>query len=78
MISASTKIKNSLKEYAKSSENLSALNPFEIHVIILDTALGNWRSYLIYLTEEISKQVWQIKSDNIVQVTHRSNSQIRF
>lgn len=58
MISASTKIKDSLNNYVRSSENISALNPFEIHVILLDTALGNWRSYIIYLTEQISKQVF--------------------
>ena len=57
MISASVKIKDSLDKYVSSSENLAALNPFEIHVILLDTALGNWRSYIIYLTEEVSKQV---------------------
>lgn len=56
LISASTKVKNSLHEYVRSSENLSALNPFEVHVLLLDTLLGNWRSYVIYLTEEISKQ----------------------
>ncbi|KAL8900753.1 MAG: hypothetical protein Q9192_000912 [Flavoplaca navasiana] len=56
MISPSVKIKASLNKYVSSSENLAALNPFEIHVILLDTALGNWRSYIIYLTEEVSKQ----------------------
>ncbi|KAL9002194.1 MAG: hypothetical protein Q9188_004864 [Gyalolechia gomerana] len=49
-------IEDSLNGYINSFENLSALNPFEIHVILLDTALGNWRSYIIFLTEEISKQ----------------------
>lgn len=57
IISASTLIEDSLNGYIKNSEDLSALNPFEIHVILLDTALGNWRSYIIFLTEEISKQV---------------------
>lgn len=81
MISASTKFEASVNGYIESSENISALNPFEIHVLLLDTALGNWRSYIVFLTEEISKQsdkvlVASIKEKSPLQVLDFEERQV--
>lgn len=57
MIAASKNTEISLDRYIKSSENIAQLNPFEIHLIVLDTALANWRSYIVGLTERITQQV---------------------
>ncbi|KAI4187924.1 MAG: hypothetical protein L6R41_002499 [Letrouitia leprolyta] len=56
IISASTKIEVSLKNYLKRVKDISASNPFEIHIIFLDAVIGNWRFYIIYLTERIIKE----------------------
>ena len=57
MISASQKTELCLDRYVRSCSNLADLNPFEIHLMILDTALANWHSYIVYLTEQITAQV---------------------
>lgn len=57
MIAASEKTQSSLDLYARSCTDLASLNPFEFHVLILDSALSNWRSYIIFLTERLTHQV---------------------
>ena len=57
MIAASERTQSSLDLYVKSCTDLTSLNPFEIHVLVLDSALANWRSYIIALTERITHQV---------------------
>lgn len=56
MIAASEKTQSSLDLYARSCTDLASLNPFEFHVLILDSALSNWRSYIIFLTERLTHQ----------------------
>ena len=57
LIAASGSAQLHLDRYVKSSDNLATLNPFEIHLILLDTALANWRPYIVDLTEKVAKQV---------------------
>lgn len=57
LIATSVSAERHLDRYIKSSDSLATLNPFEIHLIILDTALANWRPYIVDLTEKITKQV---------------------
>lgn len=57
MIAPSKSAETSLDRYIKSCKDIAQLNPFEIHLIVLDTALANWRPYIIGLTERITKQV---------------------
>lgn len=57
MVSASGKIEQCLDQYLKCSPNLVGLNPFEVHLLVLDAALADWRPYIINLTERIIKQV---------------------
>ena len=57
MIAASERTETSLDRYIKSCENITQLNPFEIHLVVLDTILANWRPYIVGLTERITQQV---------------------
>ncbi|MCJ1402112.1 hypothetical protein MMC11_005331 [Xylographa trunciseda] len=54
LIAASSTTELRIDRYVKSFDKLANLNPFEIHLIILDTALANWRPYIIFLTEKIT------------------------
>ena len=45
-----------LDEYVQCCE-VRDTNPFEIHVLLLDTALSNWRQYMVYLTVETNERV---------------------
>lgn len=57
LIAASERAKLSIDRYVKSCKNMASLNPFEIHLSLLDTTLANWRPYIIGLTERIAQQV---------------------
>lgn len=57
MIAASRRTEICLDRYVRSCADIADVNAFELHVIVLDTALGNWRPYVIYLTERVAKQV---------------------
>lgn len=57
MISASPQLKLSLDRYSRNCMDFASLNPFEVHVIVLETILTNWRLCIMDLTEEISEQV---------------------
>lgn len=46
-----------LEEYIQSCGELKDINPFEVHALLLDTAISNWRQYMIYLTAEINDRV---------------------
>ncbi|MCJ1394648.1 hypothetical protein MMC18_007528 [Xylographa bjoerkii] len=49
-IAASETAERRMDKYVKSVDKVEDSNPFEIHLILLDTALASWRPYLIYLT----------------------------
>lgn len=57
MVSASKRAEQCIDRYVKSCVDLSPLNPFEIHLIVLDTTLATWRPYIVSLTEKIRQQV---------------------
>lgn len=57
MISASQKMETCMDRYVKSLRSVSAPNPFNVHVLLFDTALANWRPFIISLTQKINKQV---------------------
>jgi len=46
-----------LEDYMASVDEMTCLNPFDLHLLILDTALANWRPYLVHIAIEISEQV---------------------
>lgn len=57
MVSASRRAERCIDRYVKGCVDLAPLNPFEIHLILLDTVLANWRPYLISLTDRIRQLV---------------------
>ena len=56
-VAPSERARQSVEEYTIGLSDLTTLNPFEIHLVILESSLANWRSYIIYLTEHIAAQV---------------------
>ena len=56
MVAASRRIKVSLRRYIQSPLDLAATNPFEAHLILLDTILANWRPYIVHLTKLVTDQ----------------------
>lgn len=59
VVSASSETESSIDRYMKSVGDLTALCPFEIHLLIVAGALSNWRPYSVHLTEEILELVSQ-------------------
>ena len=59
MVSASPNTKGVLERYINSSKDLASLKAFELHLLMIDTALANWPQYIMDLTDTISKQVSQ-------------------
>lgn len=69
MISASKRAELCLDRYIKSSGNIPEPNPFEVHLVLLDTALANWRPYIVDLTERITRQVFKAYFVDVLAVT---------
>ena len=57
MVSPSEKTEVCLDGYIQKCGDMTLLNPFEIHLLVLDTLLANWRPYIVDLTERITQQV---------------------
>jgi hypothetical protein len=46
-----------LDAYLKATGNVAVFNPFELHLLLLDTAMANWRPYLVHLAAQTNNQV---------------------
>ena len=57
IFSASSDTENSIDQYIRSAGDLLLQCPFEIHLLIIETAQSNWRPYITHLSEVISEQV---------------------
>jgi hypothetical protein len=57
LVGASQRTETRLDHYTRSIKDLMRVNPFELHVIFLDTAIATWRPYLVYLTQLVAEQV---------------------
>ena len=66
-----------LQDYMVSVDEMSYLNPFDLHLLILDTAIANWRPYLVHIATEISGQVCQAYEGicSVVLTTNRLSVQ---
>lgn len=65
--------KKRMERYFHHSTDKHCIDPVELHVILLDTSLSNWRSYMIWLSEEIAVQVSCFNPSVLsVIVIHRS------
>lgn len=53
---ASQRTEVRLDRYTRSIDDLTGSNPFELHVIFLDTAIASWRPYLVDLTKLVTHQ----------------------
>ncbi|OAL48748.1 hypothetical protein IQ07DRAFT_85531 [Pyrenochaeta sp. DS3sAY3a] len=53
---ASQRTERRLDQYTRSIEDLIQTNPFELHVIFIDTAIASWRHYLVHLTQLVTYQ----------------------
>ena len=57
ILSASEKLETCLDRYFKSLPIHGARNTFEIHILLLETALANWRPFIVSLTQRINEEV---------------------
>jgi hypothetical protein len=57
LVGASHRTEVRLDRYTRSVDDLTGCNPFELHVIFLDTAIASWRPYLVDLTQKVTYQV---------------------
>jgi Mg2+ and Co2+ transporter CorA len=48
-----------LEDYLRTCSRTSAPNSFDIHLLLLDTVIANWRPYLVDLSAEIDKHAAQ-------------------
>jgi hypothetical protein len=46
-----------LDAYLTNCEEIPFLNPFEMHLLLLDTAMAHWRPYLAFMAAETNEQV---------------------
>ena len=57
LVGASQRTERRLDQYTRSVDDVITANPFELHVIFLDTVINGWRPYLVDMTKEVSKLV---------------------
>jgi hypothetical protein len=60
LVGTSQRTEKALDDYTRSIEDLSASNPFELHLIFIDTAIASWRPYLVHLTKLVEHQARHI------------------
>ncbi|KAF2625280.1 hypothetical protein BU25DRAFT_397208 [Macroventuria anomochaeta] len=51
LVGASQRMEGRFDQYTRSVDDVVAANPFELHVIFLDTVITSWRPYLVYITQ---------------------------
>ena len=57
LVGASKRTELRLDRYTRSVDDVYKANPFELHVIFIDTVIANWRPYLAYLGRLVQEQV---------------------
>lgn len=53
VVSASGNTESSIDRYIKSAGDLTEHCPFDMHLLIIEAALSNWRPYIFHLRDEI-------------------------
>ena len=46
-----------LQSYYQSNPNIQQTDPLEVHALLIDSSLSNWRAYMIWLAEQTDAQV---------------------
>lgn len=44
-----------MDRYVRDSVHIASLNPFEIHIIFLDSVITSWRTYIMGLAEAMTQ-----------------------
>jgi hypothetical protein len=87
-IALSQRAQSRLDSYIRVSGDLSRYDPFELHLLLLDTATTNWRPYLVDMAAQTNEQVsrdmvdeghsddyWQ--ADRVIMASIEDDSPIR-
>lgn len=56
-VAATLLIRGQVNAYSELSPSPRDQDPFVLHLLIVNTVVASWRRYLIYLAEEVRKQV---------------------
>ena len=64
LVAPSIAIRTQVGQYAEVPKNGSESDPFALHLLIVNIVVATWRRYLIYLAEEVQKQVTSIPHVN--------------
>ncbi|KAF1926014.1 uncharacterized protein M421DRAFT_230472 [Didymella exigua CBS 183.55] len=54
LVGASQRTEGRLDQYTRSVDDIVGANPFELHVIFLDTVIGSWRPYLVDKAKQVT------------------------
>jgi hypothetical protein len=54
---ASQRTEICINEYAQEIEDITAANPFDIHIIFLNVAISAWRPYITSLLAKVTDVV---------------------
>lgn len=54
---SSQRTEGRVDQYTRSVDNIVDANPFELHVIFLDTVISSWRPYLVYKAKQVTDLV---------------------
>lgn len=73
LVGASSRAEVRLDRYTRSIPNIQDANPFEIHLIFVDTVLTSWRPYIADLTKDIQQQ-----SDRALLAMVEDNEDFKF
>ena len=57
LVSASPETETCIDRYIKSVASHQDVNPFELHVLLLEVAFSNWRPYVVYLAQRITQRI---------------------
>jgi len=57
LFGSSQRTESCIKQYSAGGKDMNSGNPFELHVLFLDTAIASWRPYLIEFHDAIADLV---------------------
>ncbi|KAF2441712.1 hypothetical protein P171DRAFT_446551 [Karstenula rhodostoma CBS 690.94] len=83
LVGASQRTETRLDDYTRTIQDLSASNPFELHVMFVDTAIASWRPYLVHLTKLVTHQsdkatgVEVESDDHLVPITFEDHQELK-
>lgn len=64
LISVSGLAQARIDEYIEAAGDVQLFDPFEVHLLLVDTAIANWRPYLVNMATDINEQVGTATADH--------------